>query len=238
MAGRSLAGSIAWPTSAPACHSSRAACPKSGWPQLPYSPVWARSSTEANWRRQRMPPPQPPWPPCHPAHLLRPPAHPPPCLVTLATSPAGRGCMACWETLGWTCYIGSQVTENLLQLMDLSTAKGPVRLILTHGRVSAKHLKKSWAVKCFFSCRRKELLLLTKTGNLWSSLSSIWDFNFFTSNMFSLFYLPNSFMCLPATSKLYQCFIYQWCWSSPKGYDLGLLRLMAVLKMSEDCYKN
>lgn len=155
MAGRSLAGSIAWPTSAPACHSSRAACPKSGWPQLPYSPVWARSSTEANWRRQRMPPPQPPWPPCHPAHLLRPPAHPPPCLVTLATSPAGRGCMACWETLGWTCYIGSQVTENLLQLMDLSTAKGPVRLILAHGGVSAKHLKKSWAVKCFFPAEER-----------------------------------------------------------------------------------
>lgn len=48
--------------------------------------------------------------------------------------------------------------------MDLSTAKGPVRLILAHGGVSAKHLKKSRAVKCFFFLPKKGALIADKDG--------------------------------------------------------------------------
>lgn len=87
---RSRDGWIAWPTSVPACHFSRAACLKSGWPPRPCSPAWARSCTGRDtWRRVRMPPPPPPWPPCRPAH---PPAQAPHvCLHILAiTSRVGR----------------------------------------------------------------------------------------------------------------------------------------------------
>lgn len=92
VAGRSPAGSTAWPTSAPACRSFRAACPKSGWRPLPYSPAWARSSTleAGSSRRRRTLLPQPPWPPCRPAHLRRPPTPPPLCLDIIAPNPAGR----------------------------------------------------------------------------------------------------------------------------------------------------
>lgn len=92
VAERSPAGSTAWPTSVPACHSSRAACPKSGWRPRPCSPASARSCTApASWRRRRTPPPPPRWRPCRRAH---PPPHPalPLCAATLATSPAGRTC--------------------------------------------------------------------------------------------------------------------------------------------------
>lgn len=126
VAGRSLAGSTAWLTSAPACHSSRAACPKSGWPRLPYSPASARSSTEEeSWRRRRMLPPPPPWPPCRPAHPHPPPA-PPPCLAIPATSPGGRKCQALlrgWGlggTRGWNC---GQEAELPQHLMSPATAK-------------------------------------------------------------------------------------------------------------------
>lgn len=90
VAERFLAGSTAWPTSVPVCHSSRAACPKSGSRRLPYSPVSAKSCTDpGSWRRRRTPPPRPPWRPCRRAH-----PQPPPalllCPVTLATSPEGR----------------------------------------------------------------------------------------------------------------------------------------------------
>lgn len=96
---RFLAGSTGWPTSVPVCHSSRAACPKSGSRRPPYSPASARSCTEpGSWRRRRTPPPRPPWRPC-----LRAPPQPPPalplCPVTLATSPEGRRCGLGWQTL-------------------------------------------------------------------------------------------------------------------------------------------
>lgn len=100
-AGRFLAGSTAWPTSVPVCHSSRAACPKSGWRRLPYSPASARSCTEPrSWRRRRTPPPPPPWHPC-PRACPRPPPALPLCPVTLATSPAGRRCELGLQTLNW-----------------------------------------------------------------------------------------------------------------------------------------
>lgn len=57
---RFLAGSIDWPTSAPAYPSSRAASRRSGWLPRPCSPASARSS-RTNWRRQRMRQPPPPW---------------------------------------------------------------------------------------------------------------------------------------------------------------------------------
>lgn len=101
VAERFLAGSTGWPTSVPVCHSSRAACPKSGSRRLPYSPASARSCTEpGSWRRRRTPPPQPPWRPCRRAHPQPPPALPL-CPVTLATSPEGRRCGLGWQTLNW-----------------------------------------------------------------------------------------------------------------------------------------
>lgn len=82
---------------------------------------------EESWRRPRTPLPLPPWRPCRPAHP-HPPAHPP-FLVIPATSPAGRSCKVCWETLGWACgYRDRKVTEYLQQLMNAATAKSPVRL--------------------------------------------------------------------------------------------------------------
>lgn len=101
VAERFLAGSTAWPTSVPACHFSRAACPKSGSRRLPYSPASARSCTEpASWRRRRTPPPRPPWRPCRRAPPQPPPALPL-CPVTLATSPEGRRCGLGRQTLNW-----------------------------------------------------------------------------------------------------------------------------------------
>lgn len=101
VAERFLAGSTAWPTSVPVCHSSRAACPKSGWRRLPCSPASARSCTEpGSWRRRRTPPPRPPWRPCRRARPPPPPALPL-CPVTLATSRAGRRCGLGWQTLNW-----------------------------------------------------------------------------------------------------------------------------------------
>lgn len=63
--GRSPAGSIDWPTSAPASPSSRAACPRSGWPQLPCRATSAwdstrRSRTSPATRTPRHHPEQPP----------------------------------------------------------------------------------------------------------------------------------------------------------------------------------
>lgn len=87
---RSLAGSTAWPTSAPVCHFSRAACPRSGWPLPRYSPAWARSCMGRGiWRRPRTPLPLPLWPLCRPARPLHPPAHRL-CLATHAISRGGR----------------------------------------------------------------------------------------------------------------------------------------------------
>lgn len=168
VAGRSLAGSTAWPTSAPVCHSSRAACPKSGWPRLPYSPASARSSTEEeSWRRPRTPPPQPPWRPCHPAHLPPPPA-PPPCLAILATSHAGKSCKVCWKSGGWTCAhrdCPAAADESSYGQMSCQTVlEQGIELLPAVGKnVSqiSNNDPEQW----------KELLLLMKAGNLLLSLS-------------------------------------------------------------------
>lgn len=192
MAGRSLAGSTVWPTSAPACHSSRAACPKSGWPRLPYSLASVRSSTEqGSWRRQRTPLPQPPWHPYHPAHPHPPPALPL-CLVILATSPAGKRSKQRWETWGLSSgYREHRVTEYLQQLKPKVLSDCP----------RARHQTATWLGETVsqiytviqisgrdFPCKGKEFLVLTKAG---SSLSGHWLMD---SNIpsFSLFYQPTS----------------------------------------------
>lgn len=163
VAGRSLAGSTAWPTSVPACHSSRAACPKSGWPQRPYSPASARSSTEqGSWRRPRTPLPRPPWHPCRRARLHPPPALPP-CLVIHATSPAGRSWD--WETWGWTKTVRWQ--KYLRQVMSQATAKSPVRLYSKLLPACGKNVSQiSTMVQSggFLIAREEEYLLQTKAG--------------------------------------------------------------------------
>lgn len=66
---RSLAGWTAWPTSAHASPSSRAASPRNGWPQQPCRATSALASTRRNKGTQRMrsppPPLQPPQPQAH-----------------------------------------------------------------------------------------------------------------------------------------------------------------------------
>lgn len=169
-AGRSRAGSTVWLTSAPACHSSRAACPKSGSPRLPYSPASARSSTEPeSWRRQRTPLPPPPWLPCRRARPRPPPALPL-CLATLATSPAGRSCrrpFRVWGPSGGT--MGSScgrndcwVAERLPQPTSPAKARSPARLSssktlnshLFWVRVSANCVQRSRSVKGVFLAGR------------------------------------------------------------------------------------
>lgn len=170
-AGRSHAGSTVWLTSAPACHSSRAACPKSGSPRLPYSPASARSSTEpGSWRRQRTPLPPPPWLPCRRARPRPPPALPL-CLATLATSPAGRSCsrpFRVWGiggggTLGSSCGHGDcRVAERLQQPTSPAKARSPARLSSSKApnshlfwvRVSANCVQRSRSVKRVFLAGR------------------------------------------------------------------------------------
>lgn len=66
---RSPAGWTAWPTSARASPSSRAASPRSGWPQQPCRATSASASIRRSRGTQRMrsppPPPQPPQPQAH-----------------------------------------------------------------------------------------------------------------------------------------------------------------------------
>lgn len=117
VAGRSPAGSTAWPTSVPACHSSRAACPKSGWRPRPCSPASARSCTApASWRRRRTPPPPPRWRPCRRARPPPPPALPL-CAATLATSPVGRTCEGGWRALN--CAFRGEVRGGATPLLCL-----------------------------------------------------------------------------------------------------------------------
>lgn len=163
-AGKSLAGSTAWRTSAPACHSSRAACPKSGWPLLPYSPASARSSTEQeSWRRRRTPPPPPPWRPCHHAHL--PPPARPPCLVSHATSPAGRSCKLCWESGGWTCGSRERQVPAAADESSYSQTSCLAALELLCARGKNVSQTSTMARRCGGNS------LLTKAGNLLPALS-------------------------------------------------------------------
>lgn len=202
VAGRSLAGSTAWPTSAPACHSSRAACPKSGWLRLPYSPASARSSTgEGSWRRPRTPLPQPPWHPCRPARP-RPPPAPPPCLVIPATSPAGRSCEVCWETWGWTCgyrsgnRIPAAADESNYSQKSCQTAlKQGTELLPALGENVSQIFTAIQSDGRVFLAGGKELLLLTKAG------SSLSEHGWWISTSKIQTISPHvSFIILPASS--------------------------------------